>query len=300
MLDVRWKPAEWRCRAGALALCAWFGAGCQPKSSSEGAEDAVLATAGARTLYVQDIDVGPLLASKDSAEYVKKRAQDWVLEELILSYAEQDLALNTEKIEQQVRRYRKAITIHALEQQYLGDRLNRRVKEADIRSYYEKKREHFLLNEDILQLIYVKVPLSAPKLRAFRAFFRKKATDSAAMEDIRTYCKANLQACMLSRSTWVPEYKVLEAVPAKRRQFVQNRLKNRQYIKRHYIEVRDTSYVHLLRIFDYREAGTVPPLEHLRPNIKHDIVSRRKKALIKSLRTKIWSNAKQKNAFTIH
>ena len=147
------------CVAMLLALM-----GCQ--NGDGDSVDSVVAHVGDRHLSLKDIPM-TALGGRDSSEFVSMYTNNWVLEELMLLYADEQASLPMQSIDDQVHRYRKALIRHALETQYIDLHLDNEVSEEEIAAAYELQSTHFVLNEDILRVLYVKVLDRSSSLRSF-------------------------------------------------------------------------------------------------------------------------------------
>ena len=264
---------------------------CSPKSDTEEAPDKVLAVVGRHKLYASRVPTLPLQAV-DSSNYVQKYVRNWILEELIMKYAEEVFYVSTAELEERIRNYRKILVQYTLEQQYVEEQLNPTIKEDEIVRYYQQHAAHFTLNESILRLLYVKIPRRASGLAAFRAELQHRPLGGSS---VRGYCSQNPKFCILSDKKWMSLEKVLRSLPVARRSSIRPRL-----TQEHYIEVPESTYIHLFRVLDYRVSGMSPPIDYIREEIIHNILSKRKKELIKTLHEDIWKKGERAHAYEIH
>lgn len=285
-LGIMWKKGGYIL---CLSLC--FG-GCRPQSDKNTAQGTVLAQAGNHYLYAHDVHNLPL-QGVDSLSYLQEYVESWVLSELMLAYAAQQARLNMSELEEKIRAYRKALVQYVLEKQYLVTKLNTEVSQQEITAHYEEKAAHFVLSEDILQLLCVKVPRRAKEISRFRR--RLKRYPLGSISKIQAYCAEHPMLCMLSDTTWVPLQKVLGSFPETMRVRAEQQLK-----KQSYFELRDSDYVYLIRVLAHQPRGTTPPVPYIRQEIIQNILSKRKKDLIKVFRENIWQKAKRDHAFQIH
>ena len=263
--------------------------GCQPKESTT--EARALARVKDRYLYANHLpDVR--LESSDSLSYSRQYVRDWILEELMLDQAKSQSSSLLGEIEEQVRNYRKAITRHVLEQAYIEMNLPE-LSEEDISSYYQSQVSHFILNEDITRVLYVKVLDHASSISAFRSLLRRRPLGE--MSPIREYCLQNAPLCVLSDTTWIPFHDALYLMPISEQDQARRILPHQDYL-----EFKDTSYVHLIRVLDYRSSGSLPPLEYIRDEIVLSVLSQRKRELSEALREDIWNQAKRNHEFEIY
>ena len=211
----------------------------------------------------------------------------------MFTYAKEDLEIFSVDIEKKVQNYRKTLIQHALEKQYIADQLNTEVSEEAIATYYQQEVIHFVLNEDILRVLYVKVLRRTSGINAFRATLRRHPLGEASA--IREYCAQNPPLCRISDTTWMPKRRILALLPSVRRSSVDQRLGRARYI-----ETQDETYTYMLHVLEYKAAGERPPLTYIRPDIVHNILSKRRKDLLRKFREDIWRKAKRDDAYQIH
>ena len=71
-------------------------------------------------------------------------------------------------------------------------------------------------------------------------------------------------------------------------------------LSRQYIETRDTAFLYFLNAKEIAASGTVSPLEIVKNDIQSIILNKRKINLINELESNIYSDAQNREHFTIY
>ncbi|MCK5337637.1 MAG: hypothetical protein KAJ50_02455, partial [Bacteroidales bacterium] len=67
-----------------------------------------------------------------------------------------------------------------------------------------------------------------------------------------------------------------------------------------YLEVRDSVYIYMISVQDYKPADSVPPMQFLEDEIKRIILNKRKNDLIKNMRQTVLQDAIEHNQVEIY
>lgn len=119
-----------------------------------------LATAYGEHLKMDD--VAHLLSDHhsplDSQHIMDKAVDNWLMQEILLHEAENKVGVSSE-IEQLVDDYKRSLYIRELEELQLKEHLDTSIMVAELDTFYEQSREDWVLDEPIVQFLFVKVPL---------------------------------------------------------------------------------------------------------------------------------------------
>ena len=268
--------------------------GCQYFQPKEEAPEKTIARVGDKTLVVSDL-LGLIpsnLTSSDSATFVEKFALDWVKKQLMIAKAEEAVDFNEARIQQRVLDYQYALMVHEFEKKHIDSNLSEEVSDIEIKEYYQKKSENFVLRENLAKCVYFKIPSKSPNLWRFRRNLKNYPEDTTQIWD---YANEHAVKTFKEDSVWVKFDEVLMVTPLKEVNDKTAFLKTNSSV-----EVSDEDYVYFLKIFEYKLIGEIAPLEFIKENIADIIINKRKIALKKELERKIYEEAEQTNAFEIY
>ena len=120
-----------------------------------------LATAYGEHLYIDD--VSHLLATEhsalDSQHIIDKAVDNWLMDEILLREAKNKIGKTT-RISNLLEDYERSLYIQELEARQLAENLDTSLTTAELDTFYNNTKSDWILNEPIIQFLFVKVPAS--------------------------------------------------------------------------------------------------------------------------------------------
>jgi hypothetical protein len=245
-------------------------------------------------LYSKDlIGVIPVgITGNDSISVVNDFIEKWVRNQLLLNKAELNLTDTEKNVEQQIENYRSSLLIYAYQQSYLQQKLDTIVNDNEIESYYSENQSNFVLGEPLMKGVFIKIPSSAPDKHNLRQWYR--AEDAESIKKLEGYCFKYAKVYDHFNEGWVNLNEVLRMIPSDAAALE----KSLQYRK--YLEIKDNNYIYFLNVKEITAEGTVSPFELVKNDIHNIILNKRKVKLINELETSIYSDAQNREHFTIY
>lgn len=239
-------------------------------------------------LYKEDLQsVLPAgLSKEDSTLFAEHYIRSWAEELLLYKKAESNIPDNNE-IERLVGNYRKSLVMHAYQQELINQKLSEEIPEQEYVDFYEKNKELFKLNRPLIKGLFIKVPLTSPKLGSVRKWYRADTQD--AVENLEKYSLQNAVKYEYFYNKWVPVTDVLDLIPLKvpdQEEYVNS--------NRH-IELKDTAFHYFLHVTDYRAAGEQEPYELAVSKVKEMIVNIKQVEFMKQVKDDLYQRAVDKN-----
>lgn len=251
-----------------------------------------IATVYNKNLYKKDIeDLIPRgITKKDSLIIVKGLINSWAKKQLLLAKAEENISgVNSSKIENLVNDYKKSLYINGYKERLIKQQLDTIVNQEEIELYYQKNKENFKLNEELLQFEYIHFGKDfLDKEETIKNF---KSSDEEEREDLDRYL-LNFKSYRLQDSTWVPFSYLQKKVPALQSKTDQKLLKISKYIQKE-----DSLGVYLVAVKNMLPKNATAPLLFVSPRIKQIILHKRKLELIREIEKTLINDAIQNKNF---
>jgi hypothetical protein len=283
-LNTTCKPAHtlgWLLIAGSFLL---LYTSCKKKTESQ-ADERVVARVFERYLYANDLrNIVPKGTSRnDSLRIINDYVNNWIRQECVLKRAEDNLAEEKKDVERKLEEYRNSLITFIYEKELVKQKLDTTVSSAEIEKYYKENENSFQLRNNILQVLYVKVPVKAPKLDKLRQWFRSSdAKDRKLMEE---YSFQYASDYFFNDEEWMLFDDLIQRVPIKtydQEQFLRN---NR------IIEIPDSNHVFLVHIKGFKIKESISPLSFETDNIRNLILNQRKLDLLREMENDAYNDA---------
>jgi hypothetical protein len=273
-----------------LLMTVWMLA-CTPAGTSGSGE--VLVRVYDKYLYASDLEgVIPQGASaRDSLTAVRAFIQNWVDKELIVQKAEENLPEEYQDFSDRLEEYRNSLIIFEYEKMLVRQELDTNISMEAILNYYDRQKKNFMLREDILDLQYLVLHQDSPAIRKFRQYVRSEVPEE--MDSLALYSSKYAVSFSIMDEQWIELDEMTEILPVESydyRDFNANR---------RYLEVKDSVFIYMVYVRDYKPADSVPPVQFVEEDIKKIILNKRKKDLIRNMRQTVLQDAIEHNQVEI-
>jgi hypothetical protein len=276
-----------------LILLAGVLAGCKGKKSTT--TRIPVAEINNVVLYYDEI---PRLIQKgineaDSTAIVHNYVNKWAKKELMLQKAEENLSneLKTD-IASQMEETRTNLLIYQYQRQMLLEKMDTVISGTELENYYNDNQKSFMLNENIVKALFIKLPLETPDLDKIRRLARSNV--QADMQELEKECFQFAEKFDDFNEQWIPMSRLsveLQQDISSEENFLQRTT---------FFETSDANSVYLISIRDYRLRSTLAPFEYVKDDIKRIIWNTRRFEFIQSLENGIFNDALKGNNFRIY
>lgn len=232
------------------------------------------------------------ISAADSVTMARDFKERWIRNQLLLNKAELNLTEEEKNVEQQIESYRSSLLIYAYEQSYIRQHLDTVVTDAEIESFFKENQSNFILNGSLIKGVFIKIPVKAPEAYKVRQWYRSDNPDN--IKSLEGYCFRYATVYDHFNDGWVKLNEVLPMIPA-----VPGN-SEAAILSRKYIETRDTEFLYFLNAKEIAPSGNVSPLEIVKNDIESIILNKRKISLINELESSIYSDAQNRDHFTIY
>ncbi|MFD1615261.1 peptidyl-prolyl cis-trans isomerase [Gelatiniphilus marinus] len=246
-------------------------------------------------LYYDDIKdlTTNATTQEDSILLVNNFINRWATQQLFIDGA----MLNLREEEQEtfnrlVEQYKADLFTKAYIEGLVKQNLDTSLTKEAAQSYYEKNKEAFKLNEELIKLRYVHVDENMINYKTIKEQFKrfepddKKALDSMSIQ---------FKSFSLNDSIWVRVSQVMGKIAV-----INPENKNELLKKSNFLQLKDSLGVYLMQINDVLLRNDTAPLEYVKPTIKQIVINKRKLELIRELKKDITKDAIKNKQFEIY
>ena len=206
--------------------------------------------------------------------------------------AKENDQIDEEQIERKVEEFKKELYILEMEQQMVNEKLDTNVSDEAIKKYYESHQDEFQLNDYLVKVLYIKIPVDAPEID--RIGNKYKLYRPSDIEDIEIYAKIYASNFYYDEENWIYFDDLLKEIP------LQDINKDRFIMKKSKIRFEENGYHYFLNILDFKLKNTLSPLSFEKNNIKERILNMRIKDLRETIKNDLIKEAYESNSVKIY
>lgn len=258
--------------------------------------ETVLAKAGENYLYLSDLEnnIPNNISSTDSIQMINNLVNNWIRQELLVQYADRNLPDSLKDFGDQLETYENNLLIYEYKKRYVEQRMDTIVMLSDLEKYYNDHLDEFQLKENIVQFVYIKIPIQSEMVEEARKLIQNISDSTIDRSMVRDFCEKNAVEFYLNDEHWVSFPELLKKVPLE----VFNQeiyLQNNKFI-----EIKDHPYWYFIHLRDFKIKEDVSPFDFQKDRIKNIILNKRKIELLNSLEENVYKNAAENNHFEIY
>lgn len=276
-----------------IPIIALLFASCNYFSDKEKLEN-VIVKVGETYLYKEDIKkiLPKKISSKDSVLFVENYIDNWAKQVLLLEKAKINLEKNKKhELRKLVQKYEQDLLINSYKEAAVKEYLNDEITDSNITKYYAENSHHFKLNEELIQLKYLKFGKEIKQKKDFIKLF--KSSESKDLDSLKNN-EFSFKSYHFNDSTWIKYSDVLLKIPILITVDKKQWLKNNTFVKKE-----DSLDVHLIKVKKVRFKQQTAPKSFVKKTIKELILHSRKKAMLKDIEQKLLDDAKSQQKFQI-
>jgi hypothetical protein len=274
-----------------LVLTVWIMA-CTPSGNS-GSGD-VLVRVYDKYLYASDLEgiIPAGTSTRDSLTVVRTFVRNWVDRQLIVKKARENLPEDLKDFSDRIEQYRNSLIIFEYEKMLVRQELDTNISLEAIQEYYQRNKGNFILKDDIMNLQYLVLHTDSPAISKFRQYIKSEVSEEK--DSLALYSSKYAESFNLMEEFWLDMEEVSDILPLESYSFMQFNANHR------YLELRDSVYIYMIYVRDYKPADSVPPMQFVEDKIQKIILNRRKNDLIKNMRQTVLQDAIEHNQVEIY
>ena len=270
---------------GCLVTALW---GCDRQLDHKG-KTPLVEVAG-KFLYQEDLHAAlPLnLSTEDSVLFADNYIMNWVEDILLFDKAE-DNVRDSEKVKALVENYRRALVMHAYQEELVNQQLSGEITPDEVADYYETHKSLFVLENPVVKGMFIKVPLGASGLADVRRWYKKNTQD--AIEKLEKYSLRNAVTYDYFYDQWRPLEEIEAMLPLKK-----SWESGSNYLKQNPdVELKDTAFHYFLHIEEYLSKGEQKPLDFAQEEIREILINLKRVEFINRVKKDLYRQASEKN-----
>jgi hypothetical protein len=259
---------------------------CSKQSEHNG--KAPLVEVNGHFLYHEDLQSAiPInLSPADSLQFAEYYIRNWTEEMLLLQVAGNNIS-NNQEINTLVENYRKNLIIHTYQQALINQQLSKEISEQELTDYFEKNKEQFHLEFPLLKGLFIKVPLTAPRLADVRRWYKLQTQD--AVDNLEKYSLQNAVKYEYFYDKWVPLSNILDLIPLDVPNAETFLNSTRQ------VEIQDSAYCYFLNVSDFRGTNAPKPYEYARSEVMSMLLNFKQVQFMTQVKNDLYERALKRN-----
>ena len=275
---------------GVLLILVFFAC----SSQEDNDKNREIASVGEHHLTVADLTrVIPKGSSEeDSIRLANDYIQRWVRNQLLVLKAEENLTSEQKDLKREIEEYRNSLLIFRYQEALLSEKLDTVVTEEEIRAYYDKYPGNFVLTQNIVQAIFIQVPLEIADPKKIKEL--AVSEDEEDMKKLDVYCVQYARKYDHFNSNWVDFQQISSNLPISIND-------PQNFLRKHKtFEVKDSTDFYFVVLKDFKLKGQDAPVEFVYDRIQSLILNRRKIKFIHDLEQNIYNEGLKERTFKIN
>lgn len=245
-------------------------------------------------LYPEDLEglISEDTSKEDSTLIVNNFINRWATQQLLINKAKINLSQNQlDAYERLVNDYKNDLYTEAYKSAIVSGQLDSTISKQEFEAFYEQNKENFKLNDELIKLRFIHLPVNYSKLAQTKEMFiRFNEKDRKELNEL----SLKFKAANFNDSVWVSKEVLFRVLPVMQSN-------SEQVLKKtNFAQLQDSLGVYLVKIEDLLKPNDISPLSHITPTIKQIILNKRKLELIKKLEKDITKDAIKNNDFEIY
>ncbi|MDR2681035.1 MAG: peptidyl-prolyl cis-trans isomerase [Tannerella sp.] len=223
------------------------------------------------------------LSSADSTIRAENIIKKWVIDALMDDAAYQNIGDDKAEIDKLVNEYRRSLMRHRYQERIIRDKVSAEISEYEQMKYYEENKQQFVLSENLIRGLFIKVPAGAPGLDNVRKWYRLETEES--LEKIEKYGIQNAIIYDYFYDRWVNFNEIMLKIP---HQFSNPA----QFLRTNdHLEISDSTHVYFLNITEKLPVGSMAPFDYVKIQIQEMLVNKRKISYLREFGESLYRDA---------
>lgn len=276
---------------GSVILLA-SGLSCQLLQQEPVKTDPLLATVYTKKLHLSDLEgmFPPESTREDSAQIISSFTVRWTQEQVFLSEAEKHIPADL-SIEQLLKKYKESLIGLNFQQKLINQNLDSTVSEEEIRDFYEKNKDQYLLETSIIRCYFVKIPEDIKEMKRAREWWDDLTANNR--KRLASLADKYNGIYHLEDSVW-HSVSDIEAL------FPKGRISARNWTNNERLSISDNEFQYFFKVLELVSKQENAPISYVADKARLIILNKRKNKLIEDFKTKLYETELRKNNVKIY
>ncbi len=222
---------------------------------------------------------------EDSTLFRINFINSWATEQLLLQKAQLNIDIEASKINDLVSEYRTELLIDKYKEAVLKQDLDTVITSYDIDQYYEKNKNIYKLNEDLVKIKFIHFNKDINDSKELIRLFRSK--DSIDFKKLVDR-SLELNSFNFNDSIWVSYSSVLKKIPV----LIDTKLKKTKFLQKE-----DSLGVYLVTLKEVLNRNEIAPKSYVKNTVRQMILHKHKLELLKELEKTLLEDATKNKQF---
>jgi len=230
---------------------------------------------------------------EDSIVLVENYINRWIKKQLLVYMSEEYLDEQEKKeIEKKVETFRNSLLIHTLKNKIIYDKLDTTISLDEIRQYYERHKQDFILSNSIVQGYLIKIPLEKTNvIEEIKQLVNYNLPHN--ISKVQEILKQNNGLFINFTSQWQDFSEITSYLPF----YINN---DKYFLEnKRVLETTDDRYYYYLRITQFLLQGETMPLDLTQDRIKKILLNKKTESIIKDLENTLYTEGIKKGKVKI-
>ena len=235
------------------------------------------------------------LPREDSLALLRQYVNSWALSLLMEKRAEKELAKEEKDVHRALEEYRRSLLVFRYEKNYLEQRIDTLITEAEHRQFFQENQALFQLNQPIAKVRYIKVSKNSPQLETLRKLYRTRSLEE--IYELEQLAQSTAEKYETFQDQWISASQLARDLPLQTDDCINAMSKG-------YFECSDNYSFYFVMVFEQINTGNPAPQEYEDANIRNMILAKRKQELLRQLEHQVlqdgWQTQQLKVYFDEH
>jgi len=235
------------------------------------------------------------LPREDSLALLRQYVNSWALSLLMEKRAEKELAKEEKDVHRALEEYRRSLLVFRYEKNYLEQRIDTLITEAEHRQFFQENQALFQLNQPIAKVRYIKVSKNSPQLETLRKLYRTRSLEE--IYELEQLAQSTAEKYETFQDQWISASQLARDLPLQTDDCINAMSKG-------YFECSDNYSFYFVMVFEQINTGNPAPQEYEDANIRNMILAKRKQELLRQLEHQVlqdgWQTQQLKVYFDKH
>ncbi len=248
-------------------------------------------------IYLHEDELKSLIpvgvSESEKSDIYKQYINSWVKEQLVFQEAMRHLSRSEKNKDDQLQDYYHSLIRYEYEKKLASDSLDKDITDKEIEVYYRQNQKNFELKRNIVRLLYVKIPIDAPKREKVKTWI--KNYNSANAGALKEYAGKYAENYSLDTSAWFYYDNITKEIPV-----IETYDPEHFLLYNNFVELKDAGHWYEINILDKRIKEDISPLVYEKAKIKDIILNRRKVEVLQKIENNIYRKGQEENSFEVY